>query len=163
MTRRFQIAVFFSGAVILSVMILNLVTPGVPWCIFPIFGILWWPLSVYFAGRKQPLLFAAYGTGLLWALFLLTYLFTSPGAHPWFLYPMLGTFWWPLSVWGSIVGARKFSVTATLHIILTLLTINLITSPGAWWWIYPSIFVIWWPLSMHLHFLNRKEKEGEEE
>jgi hypothetical protein len=163
MTKSFQTSLFFSGAVILSVMILNLLTPGYPWCMYPIFGILWWPLSAYFAGRKQPLRFAAYGTGLLWSLFLLTYLFSTPHAHPWFLYPMLAVFWWPLSVWGSTVGARKFAVTATLHIILTLLVINLITAPDHWWWIYPSIFVLWWPASMHLHYLNRKDKEGENE
>jgi hypothetical protein len=46
MSRSLQTSVFFSGAVILSVMILNLITPGFPWCIFPIFGILWWPLSM---------------------------------------------------------------------------------------------------------------------
>jgi hypothetical protein len=163
MKRSFQTSVCFSGGIILTVMILNLLTPGYPWCLFPIFGILWWPLSAYFAGRKEPLRFAAYGTGLLWALFLLTYLFFTPHAHPWFLYPALGVFWWPLSVWGARVGARKFSITAALHVILTLLTINLITTPNFWWWIYPSILVLWWPAAVYLHDLNRRDKEGENE
>jgi hypothetical protein len=154
-----QTSLFFAGAIAVSMITLNILTSSFPWCIYPVFGVLWWPLSVFFAGRKQPLLYAAAGTALLWALFLLTYLFASFGAHPWFLYPMLGTFWWPLSVWGSSAGARRFSVTATLYIILMLLVINLLASPGYWWWIYPSIFVIWWPVSQYLRDKNRKEGE----
>jgi hypothetical protein len=160
MTRSLQTSLFFSGAIILSVVTLNVLSsPGYPWCIYPIFGILWWPLSVYFAGRRQPLHYAVGGTALLWALFLLTYLVSSFGVHPWFLYPMLAVGWWPLSVWGAKAGARRFSVTATLYILLTLLVINLLTSPGTLWCIYPALFVVWWPVSMHLHFLNRKEGE----
>ncbi|MFH1879552.1 MAG: hypothetical protein ABIK64_02015 [Bacillota bacterium] len=161
MSRSLEKALFFTLAVAVSAVILNILSTSYPWCIYPIFGILWWPLSVYFAGKKQPLLFAIGGTAMLWALFLLTYLFSSPGAHPWFLYPMLGTGWWPLSVWGSLVGARRFSVTASLYIILTVLVINLLSSPGYWWWIYPSVFVVWWPVSQYLR--ERNKKEGEEE
>ncbi len=28
------------------------IAPGFLWCIFPIFGVLWWPLAMYFRWRK---------------------------------------------------------------------------------------------------------------
>lgn len=161
MKRSLQTALTVSGMVILSAVILNRFTSPFPWSMYPIFGILWWPLSVYFHGRREPLHFAVYGTVLLFLLFLLTYLFASPGAHPWFLYPMLGVFWWPLSVWGSLVGARRFSVTGATYVVLTLVLINLLTSPGHWWWMYPSFFILWWPLGVYLHRRGREEGEAE--
>ena len=160
MPRAFRISVVYSGLIILSLIVLNLLSsPGYLWCVYPLFGVLWWPLSVYFAGRKQPLEYALCGTALLSAMFLFAYLISSFGAHPWFLYPILGVFWWPLSVWGARAGARRFASVAAQYIILMLLVINLLTSPGYWWWIYPAVFVIWWPLGMSLSRLTRKEGE----
>lgn len=161
MKKSLETALYISGGIILSLIVLNRMTSSYPWSMFPIFGILWWPLSAYFAGRHEPLHFAVYGTALLFALFLFTYLFSSPGAHPWFFYPMLGVFWWPLSVWGSMVGAKRFSVTATLYIALTLLVINLLTSPTAWWWQYPAVCVLWWPAAIYLKDRNREDGETE--
>ena len=91
MPRAFRISVVYSGLIILSLIVLNLLSsPGYLWCVYPLFGVLWWPLSVYFAGRKQPLEYALCGTALLSAMFLFAYLISSFGAHPWFLYPILG-------------------------------------------------------------------------
>ena len=158
--RRFRIAVVYSGLIVLPLVLLNLLTsPGYLWCIYPIFGVAWWPLSAYFAGRREPLKYALAGTALLWALFLLTYLISSFGAYPWFLYPMLATFWWPLGVWGAKAGARKFSVVAAEYIVLMLLIINLLSSPNFWWWLFPAFGVVWWPLTMHLPRIKRKEGE----
>lgn len=158
---RFRVAVVYSGIIIFTILVLNVLTGGFPWCIYPIFGILWWPLSAYFWGRRQPLLYAACGAGMISALFLLTYLLTGLGGHPWFLYPMLAVGWWPLGVWGAHAGARRFSVTGTLYILLMLLVINLLSSPGTLWCIYPAVLVIWWPLSVHLYHLNHKGGEGQ--
>jgi len=161
MKKSLRTALYFTGGIAVSLILLNRLTSSYPWSMFPIFGVLWWPLSAYFAGRHEPLHYAVYGTALIDALFLLTYLFSSPGAHPWFLYPMMGVFWWPLSVWGSMVGAKRFSVTATLYIALMLLVINLITSYGNWWWFYPAVPVLWWPAALYIK--DRTGKEGEAE
>ncbi len=151
MTKALRTSVFFSALIILMTVTTNLLTsPGFLWCIYPVFGVLWWPLSVFYAGRKQPLNYALLGTALLFSLFLLTYLFASPGAHPWYLYPMLAAGWWPLSVWGAQAGPRRFSVAGGLYVILTVLVINLIASPSFWWWVYPAFFVLWWPVSVLL-------------
>jgi hypothetical protein len=126
-------------------------SPGAhPWFLYPVLGVVWWPVSVYFARHKQPLAFAVVGFLLIAALFLALYLFASPGAHPWYLYPILGAFWWPLSVWGAKQGARAFSVAGGLTVILTLLAVNLVASPAFWWWVYPAFFTLWWPVSVLL-------------
>ena len=161
MSKAFRLSVQISATIALGLVLLNLLTsPRYPWCMYPIFGLAWWPLSAYFAGRKQPLQFAYAGTALLGALFIFTYLFSSFGAHPWFIYPMLGVFWWPLSVWGAQAGAKRFSITAAETIIASLLLINLLTSPGFWWWLYPALGVIWWPLALHLPDLKHREGES---
>lgn len=161
MPRKFRIAAVYAALISLSVIVLNLLSsPGYLWCIYPIFGILWWPLSAYFAGRRQPLEFALCGAALVSVMMFFGYLISSFGSHPWFLYPMLGVFWWPLSVWGARAGARRFSSTAAQYIILTVLVINLITSPGHWWWIYPAVCVVWWPIILHLSRYTRKEGES---
>ncbi len=158
MPRNFRVAAFYCALIALTVLTLNLLTsPRYLWCVYPILGVLWWPLSAYFRGRKQPLLFALCGAGLVWATFFIAYRISSPGAHPWYVYPMLGVFWWPLSVWGARVGARRFSIVAAQYVILTALTINMITSPGFWWWLIPAALVIWWPLILHFPRLLRKE------
>ncbi|MBE0600745.1 MAG: hypothetical protein IH607_03095, partial [Firmicutes bacterium] len=126
-------------------------SPGAhPWFLYPALGLVWWPVGVYFAKKRQPLLFSVVGFGLIAALFLGLYLAASPDAHPWYLYPLLGAVWWPLSVWGAKKGARTFSVAGGLTVILSLLILNLITSPGFWWWVYPAFFTLWWPVSVLL-------------
>ncbi len=158
--RRFRIAVVYSALIILSLLLLNLLSsPRYLWCVYPAFGVLWWPLSAYFAGREQPLEFALCGAALVSATAFFGYLISSFGHHPWFLYPALGVFWWPLSVWGARAGARRFASTAAQYIILTVLVVNLITSPGFWWWIYPSVCVVWWPIILHLTRLTKKESD----
>jgi hypothetical protein len=151
MTGKLRTSVVYTAMILLTALAVNLLSsPGFLWFVFPAFGVLWWPLSVYFADKKQPLRYGICGASLLAAMLLVTYLLTSPGAHPWFLYPILAVLWWPLSVWGAQNGARKFSAAGGLYVILTLLIVNLVTSPGFWWWVYPAFFVLWWPVSVHL-------------
>ncbi len=151
MSKALRTAVVYSLAIVVMIVTINLLTsPGFLWCIFPVFGIAWWPLSVYFSQKRNPLAYALCGAALLIGLFLATYLLTSPGAHPWFLYPALGVVWWPLSVWGAGKDARVMSIAGGLTVIATLLTINLMTSPSFLWFWYPAFFMLWWPLSVLL-------------
>ena len=149
MTKAMRTSLLYSGLIVAMMVTINLLTsPGFLWFVFPVFGVLWWPLSVYFSGRKNPLAYSLCGTGLLFAFFLLTYFIVSPHAHPWILYPLLAVVWWPLSVWGAQAGARKFSVAGGAYTILMLLTMNLVASPGFGWWVYPAFLTLWWPLSV---------------
>ncbi|MFH1879553.1 MAG: hypothetical protein ABIK64_02020 [Bacillota bacterium] len=149
MTKTLRTPLVYSAMVILMVTTVNLLTsPGFLWFVFPAFGVAWWPLSVYFAGKKQAFKYSVCGTALIAGLLAITYLIASPGAHPWFLYPVLAVLWWPLSVWGAKKGARTFSVAGGLYVIITFLLINLLTSPSFWWWVYPAFFTLWWPVSV---------------
>ena len=151
MSKALRTALVYSLTIVAMVVTVNLLTsPGFLWCLFPVLGVLWWPLSVYFADKHRPLAFSLCGTALLIGLFLGTYLLTSPGAHPWFLYPLLGVVWWPLSVWGSQKGAKPFAVAGGLTVIATLFIVNLITSTAFWWFWYPAFFTLWWPVSVLL-------------
>lgn len=151
MTGKLRTSVVYTAMILLTALTVNLLSsPGFLWFVFPVFAALWWPLSVYYAGKGKPFQYALCGWGLIAALLLVTYLLTSPGAHPWFLYPILAALWWPLSVWGAKAGARRFSAAGFALVLLTLLTVNLITSPGFWWWVYPAFFTLWWPLSVHM-------------
>lgn len=49
----FGFSIFGSALVIALFLFVNLYfSPGVLWCVFPIFGVLWWPLSMYFYWRR---------------------------------------------------------------------------------------------------------------
>lgn len=151
MTKSLRTSIFISGMIVATLLAVNLLTSaGYLWCVYPILGVLWWPLSAYFTHRMQPLRYALCGTGLLCVLFVLAYAISTPGAHPWFVYPVLAVLWWPLSVWGREAGARRFSLAGAGLIAVTLLAVNLLTAPGFWWWVYPTFFVVWWPLSVYL-------------
>ena len=157
---RFRVAVVYSGLIFLALAVLNLLTsPSYLWCFYLAFGLAWWPLSAYFYGRREPLRYALWGAGLIAALCFLTWLFSGHSAHPWYAYPILAVLWWPLSVWGAKAGAKRFSVVAAEYIIVMVLTVNMITSPGYWWWLFPAALVIWWPLV--LHFPHTRHKEGD--
>ena len=75
-------------------------------------------------------------------------LITSPG-FLWGLFPSLGLLWWPLA--SGFAGKHKplaFSVTGTALVIATLVTINLITSPGFLWSLFPLFALLWWPAAV---------------
>lgn len=124
----------------------NLTTsPGFLWFIFPVFGILWWPLG-YFLGRRIKA-FTVIGSLLLIAFFFLVNLMTGFG-HPWFIYPVFGVIWWPLAVFFGKGRAKLFSVLGFLLSAAFFVIVNLVTSPGHPWFIYPVFGAIWWPLAI---------------
>ena len=126
----------------------NLTTsPGFLWCIFPIFGVLWWPMSVFLGRRVK--LFSIVGAVMLIGFFFLVNLMTGFG-HPWFIYPAFGIIWWPLAVLVGRGHAKLFSVLGFLLITGFFVTVNLVTSPGHIWFIHPVFGAAWWPLSVFL-------------
>ncbi len=129
--------------------VVNVTTsPGYPWSVFPSLGILWWPLTAGFAGKRKPLAFAVAGAVLVVGTLLTVNLITSSG-FLWSLFPSFGVLWWPLAA--GFAGKRKplaFSVAGTVLVIALLLTINLITSPGFLWSLFPSFGVLWWPAAV---------------
>lgn len=143
-------ALFVSLCTIVYYSTLNyLLSPVYPWAIYPSFAVLWWPLSLYFAYRKQYTHFAFAGSLFIILFFIIVNLVSS--LHTlWAIYPAFAAIWWPMGLYyASKRQFYKFSVTASAAIILFLSLVNLITSPQTIWAIYPAFGVIWWPLCMY--------------
>ncbi len=128
--------------------IVNLTTsPGFLWCIFPIFGVIWWPMSVFLGKRSK--LFSIVGASVSIGFFLLINLMTGFG-HPWFIYPAFAILWWPMSVLIGRGHAKLYSILGFTLITGFFLTINLVTSPQYLWFIHIAYPAVWWPLSVFL-------------
>ncbi len=71
---------------------------GFPWIIFPIYALLWWPLSAAFAKRGHAMMFSVCGTLLSAALFIAINVISSPQIL-WAVYPIFLLAWWPLATY----------------------------------------------------------------
>lgn len=78
--------------------------PNVIWFVYPLFAILWWPLSMFAlwkrqkTGRKMAFPYSVAGAGLIIALVLFMNLYYTPQTI-WFVYPAFAVIWWPVSVY----------------------------------------------------------------
>lgn len=130
-----------------------LLTPGHLWAIYPIYGTLWWPMSLFFAGRKAYRAFSAAGTAVTTAFLIAVNMLTS--AFPWALYACFPVFLWPAAMFfGKKLGGAKFSVIASLCLILWYGALNVFHSPGSPWSMFVAFPVLWWPLSVN--FFGRR-------
>ena len=132
-------------------------SPGTVWAIYPVFAVLWWPMTMLSARKKAWLGYAFTGTALVSVFFIAVNWLTSPGTV-WAIYPIFAALWWPLALsfarcrnWTgfAIAGAALFSVF--------IATVNSLTSPGTPWAVFPIFAVLWWPLSMFF-FRHKKIK-----
>ena len=125
------------------------------WFIYPTFAILWWPISLFFAGKKQWKGFAVVGSILISVFFVIVNMLTSP-AYPWAIYPIFAVAWWPMSV--ILCGARRFrlyAITASIMTTLFFFIVNMVSSPQVLWFFYPAFAAFWWPISVILCGMKR--------
>ncbi len=136
---------------------INLTTwAGFMWSFIPALCILWWPVSVFFARKKQWFAYSLAGSLLIIALLVILNITTSP-AFPWSVFPALAILWWPLSRY--FAGKRNplgYSIGGSILAITLFVTINLVTSPGFPWWVFPVFAVLWWPLGVFIHHLGKR-------
>ncbi len=136
--------------------LVNMITSAsFPWFIFPVFGVLWWPLAMLINAKKRPGLFSIVASMLISFFFLITNYITSFD-FKWFIFPVFGVLWWPISV--LLCGSKKYkmySIVSTVYITAFLAMVNYIVSPQYTWFYYPVYGLLWWPLSM---FLAKKPK-----
>lgn len=79
--------------------ILNLLlSPVHPWMIYPTYVILWWPMTLYYARKKNYFGLSLAGSLLTIIFFSLMNLVTSPHTL-WAIYPIFIILWWPLSMY----------------------------------------------------------------
>ncbi len=122
--------------------------PGSPWIIFIAFALLWWPLSVFFRGRRTPHIYAVVMSAISIMFFAAVNIIYSPGAV-WAFYPAFALLWWPLTLLFAQRRAwRAYSIAAYLMTIVFLAAVNLITSPVFLWCVFPALALLWWPLAM---------------
>ncbi|MEK3889137.1 hypothetical protein [Bacillus sp. FSL K6-3431] len=127
-----------------------------PWAIYPAFIVLWWPLALYYARKKDYFGLSVSGS-LLTILFFITVNAVSSPSTIWAIYPAFIVLWWPLALY----HARKrdyfgLSVSGSLLTILFFITVNAVSSPSTIWAIYPIFIVLWWPLSMYYYQFKRR-------
>ncbi|MFM1651582.1 hypothetical protein ACI7RC_05725 [Brevibacillus sp. B_LB10_24] len=79
--------------------ILNIyISPPYPWAIYPAYAVLWWPLALYYA-QKRNYFGLSISASILTILFFITVnLVSSPGTI-WAIYPIFLILWWPLSMY----------------------------------------------------------------
>lgn len=126
----------------------NLLSPAYPWFIYPTFAVLWWPLTLYFANRRQfiPYSFAA---SLHVAIFFIIVNLVSTPAVLWCIYPIFAVLWWPLAAYFCTRKAfLRFSLWGTFLTIFFFTIVNLLTTPHIIWAVYPTFCILWWPMAM---------------
>lgn len=147
-----QLAFAVTGSLmsIFFLIIVNTLTsPNEIWFIYPMFGLLQWPISVYYFSRRKVKEYSAV-TGLLLILLLIWENQIHSPEHPWFLYPAFAIIWWPILMYaGRFAGTLAMALIGSFSIIASYGMLNVLFSPGFPWVIFPAYAVLWWPLSIY--------------
>jgi hypothetical protein len=100
--------------------------------------------------HKHDVIFAWTGS-MMSILFLILVNYLTSSDYIWFIYPSFILLLWPISFYYIRKGEYKIhSIVSSLVIILFLITLNDLYSPGHPWFLYASYPVIWWPTLMIL-------------
>lgn len=95
----FRVSVLGNTLTILYYATLNIVlSPQYPWIIYPIFVVLWWPLSIHYIKTKKHFKFSLTASFLISVFFILVNVISSP-KELWAIYPIFLVLWWPLSMY----------------------------------------------------------------
>ncbi|MCX7708800.1 MAG: hypothetical protein N2484_03005 [Clostridia bacterium] len=125
------------------------------WFIYPVFAVLWWPISLFFYARCDRKGYSIISSALIIIFLITVNIFTSPD-HPWFLYAVYPVLWWPITlISGERAKTLSFAWCGCISTILYYSALNALISPGYPWAIYPAYAVLWWPIS--LYFARRKQ------
>ncbi len=150
------------GAAMIAVLLtaLNfLITPGVLWFFYPLYAVIWWPMSVYLCSRKRYFAFSLAGSMLTIAFLAITNIVTSP-LTLWFLYTVPPILCWPVGMFArKSMGKLPFVLLFCTVIILYYLAVNLFLTPAYIWAIYPIFLTIWWPLGLYFR-TKQKPKQA---
>lgn len=155
------VAQSITGSVLLSLFLVleNLVISpeSVPWFLYAVFPLLWWPVTMLL-GRRAAAPAYAWAASLITILYYLVLNITLAPSHPWIIYIIFGLLWWPASL--HFARTRRhfaFSLFGSAYTILFLTIVNAITTPGNIWVIYPAFAMIWWPLTVY-YFVHRRRQ-----
>lgn len=100
-------AILVSSLTILYYAILNFtLSSHYLWIIYPTYVILWWPLSLYFAKKRDYVGFSLAGSLISILFFIGANLISSPQTI-WAIYPIFLILWWPLSMYFFVYLKKK--------------------------------------------------------
>ncbi|GIN84320.1 hypothetical protein J6TS2_07060 [Heyndrickxia sporothermodurans] len=95
----FSFALLGATITIVYYSILNiLLSPQYPWVIYPAFVVLWWPLSIFYAKKREYFKFSISSSALIIIFFITVNIVSSPHTI-WAVYPIFAVLWWPLSMY----------------------------------------------------------------
>ena len=78
-------------------------TPNIIWFVYPVFAVIWWPMTMFFHWihnkNDQPvgLAFSVCSFILILGLMIFINYYYTPKVI-WFVYPVFGVIWWPLAM-----------------------------------------------------------------
>ena len=78
-------------------------TPHTIWFVYPVFAVIWWPMSVFFhwlhlkSGNSMAFPYSVASFALITALMLFINFYYTPHII-WFVYPIFAIVWWPLAM-----------------------------------------------------------------
>ena len=78
-------------------------TPEHIWFVYPVFAVIWWPMSILFyrlskiKGRSMAFPYSVAGFVLILSLILFINFYYTPSTV-WFVYPAFAAVWWPISL-----------------------------------------------------------------
>jgi hypothetical protein len=94
------------GAILITALVLFInfyYTPSVIWFVYPVFAVIWWPMSMFFRWwhikNDRPIGLAYSICGFILIIGLLTFvnLYYTPTVI-WVVYPAFAVIWWPLAM-----------------------------------------------------------------
>lgn len=134
-------------------------SPDHPWALYAVFPILWWPILTFLGQRAKTMQVAWIGSISIILYYVILNIILSP-QYPWAIYPAFVVLWWPLSLYHAQKKTYfKYSIHASLLIIVFFITVNAVSSPHTIWAVYPIFTVLWWPLSMYYFVYKIKEEK----
>ncbi|SEU19973.1 hypothetical protein [Paenibacillus sp. NFR01] len=123
-------------------------SPEVPWVLYVIPAVIWWPIAMYARSRLYRPLGAIAGSIVFAEAYVLLNMYLSP-QFPWSVFTGFLAIWWPMSViFARLKKWFAFSVCATAVTSAFFIIANLITTKEVWA-VYPIFTMLWWPLSMY--------------
>lgn len=137
--------------IIVFLCITNYITsPSYPWFIYPVFAVLWWPLSMYLGNKCNIRLYSVIGAGIIIAFLAADNYMFSPN-YPWVLYAAFPVLFWPVCIFlGRRAIQLSISLLCSLVVIAYYTTLNILIPSAFPWAIFPAYVVLWWPLAAFL-------------
>ncbi|QQZ11319.1 hypothetical protein [Heyndrickxia vini] len=152
-------SVMVSALIILFLLAINVFhSPEHPWILYAWYPIIWWPILMFLEKKRSTVSIGIVGSVVTIVYYSTLNILLSP-SYPWAIYPIFAVLWWPMAVYYSkMKDYFKFSISASILIIIFFITVNMVSSPHEIWAVYPIFVTLWWPLSMYYYYYCYRAK-----